>query len=98
MKISINYLKAAEESMLRKTPTSNLMYFGEQRSGRLDPQMGHLTCFVGGLYVLSATSGALSKNLSDKHEMEIAQGIGKTCREAYARSGYKELILKILEF
>lgn len=47
-------MKAAEESMLRKTPSSNLMYFGEDRSGRFDPQMGHLTCFVGGLYVLSS--------------------------------------------
>jgi len=73
--------------MLRKTPTTNLLYFGEQRSGRLDPQMGHLTCFVGGLYVLSALTGALSSNSSDKHEMEIAQGIGKTCRESYIRSG-----------
>lgn len=73
--------------MLRKTPTTNLMYFGELRSGRLDPQMGHLTCFVGGLYVLSATTGALQLNASDKHEMEIAQGIGKSCRESYIRTG-----------
>lgn len=74
--------------MLRKTPTTNLMYFGEQRSERLDPQMGHLTCFVGGLYVLSALSGAVSLNSSNKHEMEIAQAIGKTCREAYIRTGF----------
>lgn len=80
-------LKAAEETMLRKTPTTNLLYFGEQRSGRLDPQMGHLTCFVGGLYVLSVQSGAASSNASTKHEMEVAQGIGKTCRESYVRAG-----------
>jgi len=72
--------------MLRKTPTSNLIYFGEQRSGRLDPQMGHLTCFVGGLYVLSSISGAIANNLADNHEIDIAKGIGKTCRESYARS------------
>ena len=87
IKYSFGIFQAAEESMLRKTPTTNLMYFGEQRSGRLDPQMGHLTCFVGGLYVLSATTGALQLNASDKHEMEIAQGIGKTCRESYIRTG-----------
>ncbi|CAF3826807.1 unnamed protein product [Rotaria magnacalcarata] len=81
-----NAMKAAEEAMLRKTPTSNLMYFGEQRSGRLDPQMGHLTCFVGGLYVLSASSGAISSNSSAKNQMEIAQAIGKTCRESYTRT------------
>ncbi|CAF4340933.1 unnamed protein product [Rotaria socialis] len=81
-----NAMKAAEEAMLRKTPTSNLMYFGEQRSGRLDPQMGHLTCFVGGLYVLSASSGAISLNSSAKNQMEIAQAIGKTCRESYTRT------------
>lgn len=81
-----NAMKAAEESMLRKTPTSNLMYFGELRSGRLDPQMGHLTCFVGGLYVLSAMTGAIATNSSDNHEMDIAKGIGKTCRESYIRS------------
>lgn len=73
--------------MLRKTPTTNLMYFGEQRSGRLDPQMGHLTCFVGGLYVLSAVSGAISSNSSAKNQMEIAQAIGKTCHESYTRTG-----------
>ncbi|CAF3211139.1 unnamed protein product [Rotaria sp. Silwood2] len=79
-------MKAAEESMLRKTPTTNLMYFGEQRSGRLDPQMGHLACFIGGVYVLSALSGAVSSNSSIKNQMEIAQSIGKTCRESYIRT------------
>ncbi len=94
-----DYLKAAEEAMLRKTPTSNLMYFGEERSGRLDPQMGHLTCFVGGLYILSASTGALGLNSTDKHEMEIAQGIGKTCRESYIRSGIKNFsYIKIFIF
>ena len=74
--------------MLRKSPSSSLIYFGEQRSGRLDPQMGHLTCFIGGLYVLSSLSGSSSSsNLSAKHEMEIAQGVGKTCHESYVRTG-----------
>ncbi len=86
-------LQAAEESMLRKTPTTNLMYFGEQRSGRLDPQMGHLTCFVGGLYILSIQTGALVNSSSDKHELEIAQGIGKTCRESYIRARKKFILL-----
>ncbi|CAF4025907.1 unnamed protein product [Rotaria sp. Silwood1] len=65
--------KAAEKSMLRKTPTTNLMHLGEQRSGRLDPQMGHLTCFVGGLYVLSASYGAISSNSSTKHEINCTR-------------------------
>jgi hypothetical protein len=81
--------------MLRKTPTTNLMYFGEQRSGRLDPQMGHLTCFVGGLYILSVTSGAFVNNSSDQHELEIAQGIGKTCRESYIRTRMNSVFLQI---
>lgn len=85
--INTRLFQAAEEAMLRKTPTSNMMYFGEYRSGRLDPQMGHLTCFVGGLYVLSVMSGASPSNTSTNHEMEIAKGIGKTCRESYARAG-----------
>ena len=74
--------------MLRKTPTTNLMYFGEQHSGRLDPQMGHLACFVGGLYVLSALTDALSSNSSAKYQMEIGEAIGKTCRESYIRTGF----------
>ncbi|CAF0843379.1 unnamed protein product [Didymodactylos carnosus] len=78
-----NSMKAAEESMLRKTPTTNLLYFGEQRSERLDLQMGHLTCFVGGLYGLS--SQHISNNDS-KYQMDIAKGIAQTCREAYIRS------------
>lgn len=81
-----NAMKAAEESMLRKTPTSNLMYFGELKSGRLDPQMGHLTCFVGGLYVLSSISSAIPSDNENKHQMEIGQSIGKTCRESYIRT------------
>ncbi|CAF4981257.1 unnamed protein product [Rotaria sp. Silwood1] len=68
--------KAAEKSMLRKTPTTNLMHLGEQRSGRLDPQMGHLTCFVGGLYVLSASYGAISSNSSTKHEINCTRNCG----------------------
>ena len=88
MWIRFFFSKAAEESMLRKTPTTNLMYFGEQRSGRLDSQMGHLTCFVGGLYVLSALTDALSSNSSVKYQMEIGEAIGKTCRESYIRTGF----------
>lgn len=86
--VSFSFVKAAEESMLRKTPTSNLMYFGELKSGRLDPQMGHLTCFVGGLYVLSSISSAIPSDNENKHQMEIGQSIGKTCHESYIRTGF----------
>lgn len=92
-----NAMKAAEDSMLRKTPTTNLLYFGEERSGRLDPQMGHLTCFIGGLYVLSARTSAIRSNSSSKDQMEIARSIGKTCHESYIRTGICFFILNSKE-
>ncbi|CAF0791171.1 unnamed protein product [Didymodactylos carnosus] len=76
-------MKAAEEAMLRKTPTTNLLYFGDQKSGHLDLQMGHLTCFVGGLYGLSSQ---YVLNNDSKYQMDIAKGIAQTCHESYIRS------------
>jgi len=61
--------------------SSGLTYLGEWRSGRLEPKMGHLTCFAGGMFALGA-EGSDNK----EHYMELGAQIAHTCHESYDRS------------
>ena len=74
---------AIEKHVLGKS-SSGLMYLGEWRSNRLEPKMGHLTCFAGGMFALGA-DGSNDKS----HYMELGAGIAHTCHESYDRSTTK---------
>ena len=74
---------AAEKHLLGHS-SSGLTYLGEWRSGRLEPKMGHLTCFAGGMFALGAADS------NDKnHHMELGAQITHTCHESYDRSTTK---------
>ena len=74
----------AVEKHLVGHSSSGLTYLGEWRSGRLEPKMGHLTCFAGGMFALGA-QGAKDK----QHHMELGAQIAHTCHESYDRSTLK---------
>lgn len=74
---------AIEKHVLGKS-NSGLTYLGEYRSGRLEPKMGHLTCFAGGMFALGA-EGSNKK----EHFMSLGAEIAHTCHESYDRSTTK---------
>ena len=80
------YDKAVEaiEHHLIKKSANGLKYLGEWRNGKLDPKMGHLTCFAGGMFALGA-EGSKQKD----HYLELGADIAHTCHESYDRSAMK---------
>lgn len=42
--------------LFRRSPTG-LLYCGEENHGRVKPEMGHLTCFIGGMLALGVLHG-----------------------------------------
>ena len=71
----------------RRSSQTNLLYVADFSAGKVVDQMWHLTCFVGGLYALSAmtanSSAAAAAYRSD------AADITHTCHESYDRQASK---------
>ncbi|XP_078485823.1 mannosyl-oligosaccharide 1,2-alpha-mannosidase IA [Ciona intestinalis] len=76
-------VEAIEKHVMGKSP-GGLTYLGEWRSGRLEPKMGHLTCFAGGMFALGA-EGSKDKD----HYMKLGGEIAHTCHESYDRATLK---------
>ena len=74
---------AIEKHLVGKS-NSGLTYLGEYYSGRLEPKMGHLTCFAGGMFALGA-EGSKDK----EHFMNLGAEIAHTCHESYERATLK---------
>lgn len=74
------------ENELVKTSNSGLMYFAEQKYGRLEHKMDHLACFAAGMYGLAAHE---EQDENSGRWMEIAKGITNTCHESYDRTETK---------
>jgi mannosyl-oligosaccharide alpha-1,2-mannosidase len=83
-----NYLKTMEatnEKLIKKS-SNGFVYAGEYNNGNLSPKMGHLTCFVGGLYALTYLQvDSLSSEEKNKYK-ELAIEITNTCHESYIRT------------
>ena len=78
-----NAIDAIEKHLISKSP-SGLTYVGEYKSGRLEPKMGHLTCFAGGMFALGA-EGSEKK----EHYLHLGAEIARTCHESYDRATLK---------
>ena len=78
-----NAIEAVEKYLMAKS-FSGLTYLGEWRSGKLEPKMGHLTCFAGGMFALGAEG-----SLKNEHYMKIGADIAETCHESYDRTAMK---------
>lgn len=78
-------IKAIEAQLLFKSKKSNLWYFAEKKSFRIEHKMTHLSCFIAGLFALQ--SKFESNQEKKKHFLELAEQIANTCHESYIRSG-----------
>ncbi|XP_076820198.1 mannosyl-oligosaccharide 1,2-alpha-mannosidase IA-like [Clavelina lepadiformis] len=76
-------IEAIEKHVMGKSP-GGLTYLGEWRSGRLEPKMGHLTCFAGGMFALGANG---SKD--EKHFLQLGAEIAHTCHMSYDKATLK---------
>ena len=76
-------LRGIKNDILRQAP-GGLWYLGELKRTRLEPKMGHLTCFAGGMFALGSKH---MKSQKDKdYWMDMAKNIGETCHESYKKS------------
>ena len=76
-------MAAVEKHVLGKS-NEGFTYLGEWKNGRLEPKMGHLTCFAGGMFALGA-EGSNDK----QHFLNLGAEIARTCHESYDRSATK---------
>ena len=77
-------LVGIEKNLLKQGP-EKYWYLGEWKRTRLEPKMGHLTCFAGGMFSLG------SKYMGDDEKenqkwMEMGENIGETCHQSYVRA------------
>lgn len=76
-------VKAIEANMIRKS-SGGLTYIGEWKNSRLEPKMGHLTCFAGGMFAIGANGSH-----DEQHYLNLGAEIANTCHESYDRATLK---------
>ncbi|CAB3398851.1 unnamed protein product [Caenorhabditis bovis] len=76
--------KAIEAQMIRVSEKSNLTYTVELSGGMVQHKMGHLACFVPGMFALQAANEETHEE--KERVMKLAEELGKTCHESYIRS------------
>lgn len=86
IKIYMDAMKSVEKHLMETTPKTNLTYFGEFKSNRLDKKMDHLSCFTGGLLGLTSTQVDLLTPIEKEHYFSLAERITHTCHESYVRT------------
>ena len=79
-------MDAVEKNMIRVS-REGFTYIGELSYGYLNPKMGHLTCFAGGMFALTAmhTAGILNDQKRSKYA-KLAEEVTRTCHESYKQS------------
>lgn len=83
MDMYVDSLRGIKNDILRQGP-GGWWYLGELKRTRLEPKMGHLTCFAGGMFALGSKH---MENPNDKeYWMNMAKNIGETCHESYKKS------------
>eukprot|EP00039_Didymoeca_costata_P019723 m.338677 g.338677 ORF g.338677 m.338677 type:complete len:734 (-) comp18502_c0_seq1:111-2312(-) len=74
------------DKLVFKSSKSQLTYVAEMKGGRVEHKMGHLACFIGGLFQLGI-KGAPA-DLKVKYG-ELGEEVTKTCHESYDRTASK---------
>ena len=80
-------MDAIQKQLYKASPLAN-RYIAEIKSGKTVDKMGHLACFMGGLYSLGAQglpSTADARARADRY-LQNAVEITETCRKSYART------------
>jgi len=67
-------------SQMVKTSSAGHVYVAELKGGHPIHKMDHLACFVGGMFVLGASSST-----DPEGHLKVAKGIGETCFQMYAK-------------
>ncbi|CAD6197193.1 unnamed protein product [Caenorhabditis auriculariae] len=76
--------EAIVNKMLGKSEKSGLTYTAELRGTNKEHKMGHLACFVVGMFGLQAVNEIDAEKKAKT--MNLAEELGKTCHESYIRS------------
>lgn len=63
MPVSVTHAQAIKEKLIFRSKPSNLLYVAEAHGSMPQHKMGHLACFIGGLFGL-ASKNAPSEDLS----------------------------------
>ena len=88
-------MAAVQEKLVRTSPLGH-MYITELNNGKPTQKMGHLACFMGGLYVLGV-EGAPSEATAAQY-LDNGVKLAATCHAAYQASptklGPEEMIFK----
>ncbi|KAI3387012.1 hypothetical protein SNEBB_004817 [Seison nebaliae] len=90
LKMYLTTMPVVEKTTMRRS-AGGLLYSGEYASRHVVAKMGHLTCFIGGLFALTALNGKAA-GLTQKeieHQKSLAIDITHTCHESYDRSETK---------
>ncbi|CAD5224264.1 unnamed protein product [Bursaphelenchus okinawaensis] len=78
-----NVSEAIQKHMIF-TSKSGLKYAAELRRGKAEHKMSHLSCFCPGMFALEAD---VEQDVDRKKRvMELAEDLGHTCHESYARA------------
>jgi len=70
------------KKLVFKSEKSKLTYVAESKGGRAQHKMGHLACFMGGLYGLASKDAGPN----EAEYMELGEAVTNTCHEGYRRS------------
>jgi mannosyl-oligosaccharide alpha-1,2-mannosidase len=73
-----------DNGFMKTSPQSNLLYIAEERNDVKVGNVGHLTCFAGGMFALGAHVDPNNQN--SERDAEIGRNFTNTCRESYIRS------------
>ena len=84
-----NAVNGMTKRLLRRThgpngSRSGLLYCGEEFNGKFKPEMGHLTCFVGGMLALGVLHNVNPETA--KRDLENAKSLAYTCYRMYKDS------------
>ncbi|CAL8110468.1 unnamed protein product [Orchesella dallaii] len=74
-------------SLVKVSSPSNLLYIAESRDDRVEDVVGHLACFAGGMFALGAHVDPTNKNAV--RDAEIGRNFTNTCHESYIRTATK---------
>lgn len=78
-------MKAARSHLIGKS-TNGLTYAGEYSHGRLQAKMGHLACFSGGMFALTAMKVDSLTDTERNEFKQLAADITNTCHESYIKT------------
>ncbi len=75
---------------LLKTSSTKLKFIGEYSNGHVANKMGHLACFSGGLFALTAASKPKELSETEINDLkQLAADITHTCHESYVKTPTK---------